>query len=485
MIGLASMRAWKPIAVTTCSILLAAISGNGLAQAGEPCAGLVDEVRGAIETDYIGFAMAIRPDQERHAAWQALVSAKHAEALLADDSDCTFIVHELANFTGDPHVFVLDAAEGDTHAEEIRHVDAGTLAPPSPEDALSGLWSTGKTVVQIVPDPAGEASTWIAVVTAPSEVGWEPGDVIASFVRRGDALWAHLVRREGGVPVKRVALLEREETFLHMAPNTWFRRDHAESRDMRAPSITHLGNGIEMISLGSMDPKHAPALGELVDAHKDAISSAALLIIDLRANEGGSSQFAAPLMPYIVSGDMEAAMGLPGYPVAIASDRMRRHYQQMRDQHPPGPERDMMDEFLARMAASPGQLVPWFVDRAMAAAIMQAPTIMPAQGGPVAVAILIDRHTLSAAEAMVLEAARSSRVTLFGEATGGSIDYQNVTMFQVGEGATRHYLGLPTLAWSDEVVAHGLNASGIRPDVDLAPGTDWISAVRLHYGLSP
>jgi hypothetical protein len=84
---------------------------------------------------------------------------------------------------------------------------------------------------------------------------------------------------------------------------------------------------------------------------------------------------------------------------------------------------------------------------------------------------------VSAAEAFLIEAKRSPRVRVFGENTGGSIDYQNVAMFAFGSGALQHVLGLPTLASSDELPDRGFNRAGVPVDVRLGTGQDWIGAV--------
>ena len=56
-------------------------------------------------------------------------------------------------------------------------------------------------------------------------------------------------------------------------------------------------------------------------------------------------------------------------------------------------------------------------------------------------------------------------------------------MIEVGEGRLRHLIGLPTMAWSDEVATRGLNAKGVPVDVPLPAGGDWISLVLAHYGI--
>ena len=101
---------------------------------------------------------------------------------------------------------------------------------------------------------------------------------------------------------------------------------------------------------------------------------------------------------------------------------------------------------------------------------------------PAHVAILIDRHVVSAGEAFVLEAMRHAKVETFGMNTSGTIDYQNVMMTYVGAGRYRFALGYPLIAASDELPEGGLNKAGIPPDVVIdAKVEDWVGFVRAHY----
>ena len=172
------------------------------------------------------------------------------------------------------------------------------------------------------------------------------------------------------------------------------------------------------------------------------------------------------------------------HPHALSSPRIIGYYSNIRDGLPAGEDKDFFDDFIARMEARPGRLVPYFEDQALAERLLAPPapeTIHPTPGH---VAILVDRHSVSAAEAILIHARRSPRVTVFGENTGGSIDYQNVTMFGLGEGDLRHHLGLPVVAASDELPGRGFNAGGVPVDVDLTGQDDWVAAVLDHYGLA-
>lgn len=465
-----------------------------IATADEACGGFAREVQQQIESDYVGFAIAVAPDKARLQAWHEFASARIAEAESQDQTGCTYIAQSLTSWFDDPHLFLIEDIEVPaSETEALRAAapvrDVASLPAPAADDPLAGDWVMEQIGITIAPEPASEPHSWIAVVTSSGDDAWKPGDVIATFAMRDGVLWATLRRGADRAEVRRRAVLQRNGLFLHMAPQTWARRtpDAAfpayDPADPRAPLFADLGNGALLVSFASMDPRHAGALSALVSEHAAAIAQCRLLIIDLRANEGGSSGMASPLLPFIMSQELEPPLAVPGYPMVLSSPTMRKYYQTLRDQFPAGPDRDMMDEFLSRLEAAPGALVPWFLDRDMAAGIMASPPVAPLEGGPSAIAILTDEDTVSAAEAFRLFAGRSTRATVFGAPTGGSIDFQNVVMIEVGEGRLRHLIGLPTMAWSDEVATRGLNANGVPVDVPLPAGGDWISLVLAHYGI--
>ena len=219
-------------------------------------------------------------------------------------------------------------------------------------------------------------------------------------------------------------------------------------------------------------------------AHDADIRARRLLIVDLRGNEGGNPALGRLLAPYYASDHPEPQTGPRTHPRALSSPAMIQYYSSIRDSLPEGNEdRAFIADYVRRLEASPGQVVPYFEDQALAEQLLapKAPDII--HEAPRQVAFLVDRHAVSAGEQLLIEAMRSPRVTTFGENTGGSIDYQNVLMFPLGEGRLHHLLGMPVVGASDELPEKGFNADGVPVDVSLAGESDWVGAVLRHFGL--
>ena len=98
------------------------------------------------------------------------------------------------------------------------------------------------------------------------------------------------------------------------------------------------------------------------------------------------------------------------------------------------------------------------------------------------VAILTDEMSVSAAEAFVLEAMRNEKVTLFGQPTGGAIDYGTVGIVRFGCPTAGLYVGYPTIVASDRLPEGGVRPTGIVPDVTIDPAApDPIQRIIEHY----
>jgi C-terminal processing protease CtpA/Prc len=131
-----------------------------------------------------------------------------------------------------------------------------------------------------------------------------------------------------------------------------------------------------------------------------------------------------------------------------------------------------VQSLLARIDANPGGIVPLTTE--------SPPSIRPASvaRGPARVAILMDRNVVSAGETFVLEAMRSPKVTLYGDNTGGVIDYANVSILSLACADRGLGLGYPLMASSRELPRGAVNNVGIPPDVrirrDVSDPIQWV-----------
>jgi C-terminal processing protease CtpA/Prc len=95
---------------------------------------------------------------------------------------------------------------------------------------------------------------------------------------------------------------------------------------------------------------------------------------------------------------------------------------------------------------------------------------------PRTVAILVDRYCASSCESFLFAAKQSSKVTVYGENTGGFLDYGNVMAVPTPNPALS--LNMPT-ARSGHLEERAYDNVGIDPDVRIPEGVlMWVEWVR-------
>jgi C-terminal processing protease CtpA/Prc len=216
-------------------------------------------------------------------------------------------------------------------------------------------------------------------------------------------------------------------------------------------------------------------LKALVEKYRERILNADNLIIDIRGDEGGSSWTTRPLMPFLVTKFKRA--GRPaGKPVVLSSPDNIAYFERMKS------EGWVPAHLVERMKGALGKVVA-FNDSDSSNVAPQVAPDDTATARPRNVAILMDGAVISAGEAFVLAVMKNEKVTLFGENTGGVIDYQSVTITGVpGCASLGISLGYPTSAASDHLAIGGINATGIRPDVQIGRSVaDPIQFVVNYY----
>lgn len=451
------------------------------------CTVQAQALRAAIEGDYIGYRLALRNAPVIARAMTEAGDRLVVEAATADFQACRTVLQRYVIAFDDPHLFLADTPS-----------DAGDLFDlPAPPDAreralaavadepIFGLWWDGARELAVAPDERGDILAFALIAD-----GVEPG-VAARFVRTEGGYDA-VVRNAEGKAVRYPARLQKG-MLLHMAPLTWVRRAPvtplqarlAGEGAPRAPGFAALTDDVAVLSIPSFSPEHQPALEALLTAHGATIAAAPLLIIDIRGNEGGSAGVSDLLAPYYLA---EGRMEAPPHrrdAVVVASPSLIAYHQRLLGYLEPGAYRDFVDRLIARMRASPGQLIPYGVDDRDWALMEAQPQNISLAGGPPHIAILTDDHVVSAGEAFLLTAGRSPKVTIFGRNSAGSIDYESVYMTTLEGEGFRLRLGMPSVAASAALPVGGLNAGGVPVDIEIDPQSpDVFARVVAHYASS-
>jgi len=448
------------------------------------CRNDLDSLASRIEQNYIGFRFEVARTP-RETEFRGLIERLRARADTTADVNCIFLLRELTGWFHDGHVFVVQAPR--VSADDARRLAGAAERFPLTEDGLradlrrrgrgvdpiEGIWYARGYRLGVTHDGAG----FVAVVLRSDSSQWQAGQVKARFHKLPGGVYRAVIyaddhsRRDVDMTIYR-------NTLLSGGANTWgrafplapYEAGPLDSLDPQAPTVRIVGTDAVVVSVPSHDPGYTAPLRALMTSFRDALTTRPILIIDIRGDLGGGSMTTAPLVPFLVSRDMNPPIGPSGLSMVLSSADNIRYFG--RGWNP--------DSIAQRMAAAPGQVMPLMRNEPLG---MPFPndTVLAM---PPRVAVLMDRGVASAGEAFALQARRSTKVTLFGQNSAGMIDYQSVMIVRLACPAAGNLLGYPMIAASPTLPTDGLNAAGIPVEVAIPPQADdqvdWV--LRYYAG---
>jgi hypothetical protein len=462
--------------------------------AGCPCAEILDMTIRRVEDTYIGYRLEVT--DENRPAYEARKDASRRKAS-KPGADCFLVVREWVDGFGDPHLFLIESPTfSDDQLDSLRATAVHTEWTErslrqafdrnrAALDPIEGFWygQDGRYGIVRAEEAAGdgrEAATFVAVVLDTTDEGWVPGEEKARFERTAEGYDA--VYRVADHSTRRHPAKLHRGNFLTMPAIGWAKTEPLPPGthplhpvDPRAPTLEVLGDSVVLVSVTSHGYSNRERLDSLVTANEERLLAARLLIVDVRGNGGGSSLTTQPLMPFIyATPERDDVPGPKGDPVVLASADNLAYFSRWKSDDSPA----WLLDLLARIGQNYGEVIP-FQDPPDTTRSW-VPEIW--HETPRHVAILQDGGSGSAAEAFILFALHSPRVTTFGAPTRGMIDYQNVGIVRVGCPDSDLLLGYPTIAASPELPEGGLNATGILPDVEMPVEGDMVGRVVASYG---
>ena len=454
------------------------------ARAGDDaCASIARNFVTRIEDEYPGFPLEVVG--RKREAWERYKDTQLQRARGAGGEGCHAILRDLAGFFGDPHLFVfqnttLPAAETErrraTHDAETHTAwDEAAIRAAlrrGHRDPIEGIWRDGRMRLGIVRSRTGREG-FEAIVLGSDTATWEPGQRRATFTRRRDGAYDGQVI-ERNLAHRTVVARVHRGVLLRLSPGLWGREvpvagpdsGQVDTLDAHRATLVFRGD-VPVLSIPSHDPAWRVALDRIMQAHRDTLARAPLVVLDLRGNEGGSAAVTFRLLE-VVTGQrpVPLSVGADGPHVLAAPglvDYVRARWRSV------SPDSASALRLLDRMAAAPGQLVP-LLDSLDAARRPAPPAPVPPELASRRIGVLVDRGTVSAAEAFVTDLVRDPRVTVFGEPTAGALDYQVVRIASIGDSTRRFAIGIPVLAARRDLPRGGMRGTGIVPNQRLDVG---------------
>lgn len=236
------------------------------------------------------------------------------------------------------------------------------------------------------------------------------------------------------------------------------------------PAFEVLDSNTVLLKMHNFNPPYISIYDSIIKANAKLIEKSNTLIIDIRNNGGGYVRSSWPLLPYIYTGPIVHAGGY-----TLISKRYMEDYDERIKQFTANGDTTSAKSYIFYRDTFVNQRGQFYAgDDAI---IADSLPIMPK---PKNVAIIINNNCVSSAELMLLNFKQSKKVKLFGEPTGGAVDYLNVYFFRLP-----HYkYGLSVASVKRRIKPHepSYDGKGIPPDIEISDGvTDWVGFVKKYY----
>lgn len=451
------------------------------------CSQALEQISQKTANNYAGWADKVTPGT-RPAYQRLLDSLQNRAAGTKTDTDCLGLLKAYKAFFKDGHFQLALRSTATGTPAAIRRIDLTEaqaqqqlLDPSRKHHPLEGIWETPEHSYKlaILPDPQ-QADSLVGIVLTASNAQWLPGllklKVAPGSGSRSLAYYRNAAFEEIPVQISQTGNLFQITGYgnwLRLFPQTATAVERQSVAEQQSPlEFRQITPQVAYLRVSSFNvPK--TQVDSLVHAHLVALRRTPTLIIDIRDNGGGSNSSFASLLPLMNTGN----------------------YQDMHTYMRTSPDNLAAEEAMLAKARSghwdtDSVLNAWAVDVAQAKA--HPNQLYRSEGSlirmdsvwrnPSRVAVLMNAKCYSSAEYFAFYAKQSRKTKLFGQPTGGVMDYGNVRA-QVLDCST-FMLRLPTTrsGWVDTAPIDNV---GFQPDVPI-PTTegDWVDYV-VHYYSQP
>lgn len=227
-------------------------------------------------------------------------------------------------------------------------------------------------------------------------------------------------------------------------------------------SSKKLDNKTLYLKITSFSPSYEKKIDSLLKANEDALKTMPNLILDLRGNNGGTDVSYKPILPYIYTNPVkDIGVDLYATEANIEGWKKNATNPDLSDD-----ERRWYKGAIANMEAHKGQWINWSDDGTF--------SDFATLPNPSKIVILIDGSCASSAEQFLLDTRQSSKVTLMGQNTAGTLDYSNWVPSPLV--CYPYVLRYPTTRSRRIDAGQGIDNVGIKPNRYLNPKEDWIKA---------
>lgn len=438
--------------------------------------------------NYAGWADKVTP-ATRPAYQRLLDSLQTKAARTITDTDCFTLLKAYKAFFRDGHLQIALRNATAGPPATIRRINLTQdqaqrqlLASSLKHHPLEGIWETPdhSYKLAIVPDPQ-HADSLVGIVVTATSTQWVPGllklKLAVGKLTSSPAYYRNAAFEEVPVQIIQTGNLFQISgygSWLRVFPQTLTAAERQAFEQRQSPlEFRQINPQVAYLRVSSFNVAKA-LVDSLVRVHQLALRRTPTLLIDIRDNGGGSNSSFASLLPLMNTGnfqDMHTYM-------RTSADNLAA-------------EEAMVAKARAGHWDTDSVLNAWAADVTQARAhpnqlyrtegsLIRMDSVL---SNPSRVAVLMNDKCYSSAEYFAFYAKQSRKTKLFGQHTGGVMDYGNVRV-QVLDCST-YVLRLPTTrsGWVDTAPIDNV---GFQPDVPIpATEPDWVNYVVRYYSHPP
>jgi uncharacterized lipoprotein YehR (DUF1307 family) len=258
----------------------------------------------------------------------------------------------------------------------------------------------------------------------------------------------------------------------------WTKIENYNSRKLESsttinnkPFFKILDTNNVLLNMPSFSRYYIPIYDSIVKANKNLIGETKNLIIDLRNNRGGVIGNFYSLFPFLGKNVI-----MEGGYSSLSSDDLVKNFNNKKENYLKQKDTAMAkayDDYVKRLIENKNNFIFNKSDTFSVNQIDSFPKLKN-------IAIITNNSSVSSAELMLLFFKQSNKVKVFGEVTGGVVDYLDEMRFQTP--FSKFNLFVPTTKREITALFPAYDMTGIKPDIQISDNEpDWIDFVKRYY----
>lgn len=465
-------------------VIISFLSINTFAQC--DCVKIFDEIYAKVEQNYAGWNDKVTP-KTKPKLKLLTDNLRNKAKLSKSDAECNSVIKTWLAFFKDGHLHskflesnaVSQSKKAVPEPLIIEMNEAAALdyfKQTKPLDEIEGIWKSENYRFAIMRDVKNPNNFNAVILSTKSDI-WKPDEVKITFTKSANSYSADFYEWDKAAITKTETIINQnvldlgftffEKEFPSAAKPINF-ADYVYDHDPTNPKLKFPKPGLAVFTLKSMQSENLELVEGLLKKYEPELTKTEYLIIDLRGNEGGNINVGKPLLPYLYTNPIKNW----GAKYMVTEENIKTwfsEYVQESYEKFDAPQKKEYDDYMADLLKHKNSL--YTPDEEPKPIVFDETKLFPKK-----VAVLIDHKCFSSGELFVMFAKQSKKVKIYGENSGGMMDYGDILPYKTSCPAIRLILPWTRFNWLDNGIS--VDKNGIAPDVKIPKSEkDWIEFV--------